>query len=98
MSVDGVRPVKVAGAPFIEVVYRRWVHPSLILTRHHIVARIGSQLHHPTFLNACSRSYTAAHAYSARTALGARARPSRGRLASHIVYLQLLHRNKSGRN
>jgi hypothetical protein len=47
MSVDGVRPVKVAGAPLLEVVYRRWVHPSLILTRNDIDAGIGSQLHHP---------------------------------------------------
>ncbi|MGO9731314.1 hypothetical protein, partial [Mycobacterium sp.] len=42
-----VRPVKVAGAPLLEVVYRRRVHPSLILTRNDIDAGIGSQLHHP---------------------------------------------------
>jgi hypothetical protein len=50
MSVDGVRPVKVVGVPLIEVVYRLGKHPSLILTRHDIVARIGSQLHHPRLL------------------------------------------------
>jgi hypothetical protein len=56
MSVDGVRKVEVAGVPLIEVVYRRWVHPSLILTRHDVVARIGFQLHHLTLLNASSFS------------------------------------------
>jgi hypothetical protein len=50
MSVDGVRRVIVAGVPLIEVVDRRGIHPPLILTRHDIVARIGSQLHHPTRL------------------------------------------------
>src|ERR1700691_129694 len=66
MSVDGVRRVQVAGGPLLDVACRRGIHPSLILTRHDIVARIGPQLHHPRFWHAFSRSYTAARAYTAR--------------------------------
>jgi hypothetical protein len=49
MCVEGVRPVIVAGVPLIEVVYRRGKYPSLILTRHDIVARIGSHYTTPVF-------------------------------------------------
>ena len=89
MSVDGVRPVIAAGAPFLEVENRRWVHPSLILTRHDIVARIGFQLHHPfecfqqeLYGRACVTARTPVRLYPAW--------PRLGRLALRIVYLRLL--------
>jgi hypothetical protein len=47
MSVERVREVVVADAPLLEVGYWRREHPSLILTGHDVVARIGFQLHHP---------------------------------------------------
>jgi hypothetical protein len=47
MSVEWVHPVKVRCAPLLEVEYWRWVCPSLVLTRHDIVARIGFQPNHP---------------------------------------------------